>query len=611
MKRLITLAQYVLEDLGDECCTSTTRDLKTVTSRVEDEGLSFLTITLANFGKDLEKGLDRGFVAHDDYAGFRRCRGLPAFLRGFLERIFDASTGRLLDDPDVACVRAVRQFTLMWAKINLPATEARQRKAILGYIKSEKEIQDAYTVLRSRADVLARYRRMGILLWAGVLSGVDQEVHEGSIVPSHSSGSTADRLSGNRKWDQQEWTERLDKVFPIWEMLLPNLRSSGDGLAEGPTVDPPPFRQNLLTPGQERPVKVVLVPKTQKTPRVIAMEPTCMQYMQQGLLTSLTRHAQMNRTIWTMIGWTDQEPNKLLAQSASLTGSHATLDLSEASDRVHYQHVLELLRNHPHLREGVDACRSRKADVLGHGVLRLTKFASMGSALTFPLEAMVFTTVIFCAIEEELGRPLTGKDIKSFSSRVRVYGDDIIVPVRYVPAVIRWLESFGLKVNRSKSFWNGKFRESCGGDFYGGSDVSIVRLRSHLPLNRKQAAEIVSTVSLRNQLYFAGLWKTASHLDGLLTRLIPLPVVTPSSPALGRHSFLGHETQRMCPNLQRAQVRAFVVKDAIPVSKLDGYGALLKCLLPNRDLPFPDADHLQRAGRSKSVNIRLGWVNAY
>jgi len=123
----------------------------------------------------------------------------------------------------------------------------------------------------------------------------------------------------------------------------------------------------------------------------------------------------------------------------------------------------------------------------------------MGSALTFPIESMVFLTIVFLAKEEELRRPLTRKDIKSLRGQVRIYGDDIIVPIGLVPAVVRLLEAFGLKVNQNKSFWNAKFRESCGGDYYQGHDVTVVRLRSLFPTNRKHALEMASTVSFRNQ----------------------------------------------------------------------------------------------------------------
>jgi hypothetical protein len=192
------------------------------------------------------------------------------------------------------------------------------------------------------------------------------------------------------------------------------------------------------------------------------------------------------------------------------------------------------------------AVRSSKAEVAGFGVIPLAKYASMGSALTFPLEAMVFLTMVFCGIEKELMRPLRRRDLYGFVGRVRVFGDDIIVPKEYVDSVIETLETFGLKVNSNKSFWNGKFRESCGKEYYNGVDVSIVRVREMFPSTRKDAQEINSWVDLGNQLFKAGLWQTTKWLDSVMSGILQdYPVVAETSPVLGRHSFCGYETQRV------------------------------------------------------------------
>lgn len=88
MKSLMTLFRQVLNDLGTLCGTSTDRDFKTVSARVENEGVSFLTITLANFGKDFEKSLDQGAVTNTVFAGYARTGCLPRFLSGFTGLVF-------------------------------------------------------------------------------------------------------------------------------------------------------------------------------------------------------------------------------------------------------------------------------------------------------------------------------------------------------------------------------------------------------------------------------------------------------------------------------------------------------------------------------------------
>jgi len=241
------------------------------------------------------------------------------------------------------------------------------------------------------------------------------------------------------------------------------------------------------------------------------------------------------------------------------------------------------------------------------------------------MEAIVFVTVVFYGIEQQLNRRMTDSDIRSFIGRVRVYGDDIIVPVEYVQSVMQALETFGFRVNKSKSFWNGKFRESCGRDYYDGQDISLVRLRRLLPANRRHVREVVSAVSLRNQLFGAGWYRTAAWLDEVIGRIIPFPYVEPTSPLLGRHGTLKEileQDLRHDEYLHRPLVKGVRISPLTPVSKLDDYGALMKWFLsidpPNKRapclLPWWEAemsplaeDHLERAGRASSVRIKTGW----
>jgi hypothetical protein len=583
--------------MGARCCTSTIRDGKTITKRVEHEGLSFLTITLPAFGKEFEKALDQGKVDSTDFVGYAKKGCLPKFLWGFTSQLFNPSSGLIVHEPDSAVVQAVRQICLLYSKVLLPCSDARVDAAFKGYMDCEQSVRtsDSQRSAFSNAD----FYRVSSLLLRDVLHKVNEDVYHGRIIPKHGPGSTADRISGNQKYNNRTWTSRLEEIFPAGEFLFSSWRYFDASLTE------------WLEPGAEIPVRVISVPKTLKTPRIIAIEPTHMQYVQQGLWLSIREHVERDDILSQFIGFSDQVPNQDLAREGSLTGELATLDLSEASDRVSNQLVRLMLEDYNWLAPAVDSCRSRKADVPGYGVHRLAKFASMGSALCFPIEAMVFLTCVFIGIERELMRPLTKKDIKSFLGKVRVYGDDIIVPVEYVHSVSETLQTFGFVVNSGKSFWTGKFRESCGKEFFNGEDVSIVRVRRVFPTEHKHAQEIISCVSLRNQMYFAGNWGIARFLDDFLKKLIPLPTVSRESPALGRHSFLPfYEEKRWDHNLQRGLVKAFMEVARLPEDFLEDDGALVKCFI-NRGEPYADVRHLERAGRPDAVSIKLGWVPSY
>jgi len=597
MKKLLLLWQRIAADAAVQCCTSASHDINNVVTRCEHEGLSVLTLSLPEIGKAFENALDQGQVTDALLSLTGQKRGFPVFLQNFLQLVFARDGGRLLDNPSVTAIQAIRQVTLSFGKVRFPCSEAREAQAFTDFVKCEQMLRIATHEMSP--ETLRDFSRVSNMLFRDILLQMDREVYEGKVVPKHGPGATADKLRGNAKYVQQEWTDRLEEVFPAMENLIPSFR----------------YHQSLssvqhLDPGAERPVRVVSVPKTMKTPRIIAIEPTCMQYMQQGLMEMMVKYLESNELTLGMIGIEDQTPNQRLAQEGSLSGELATLDLSEASDRVSLRLVIALLENYGNLKKAVLATRSRRADVPGVGVIPLAKFASMGSALTFPMEVMVFLTTIFLGIERELGRHLTPKDVTSFRGRVRVYGDDIIIPKYTVPSVVRTLEALNFKVNDSKSFWTGKFRESCGKEYYDGHEVNIFRVRDDIPSQRSDVHGVLSLVSLRNQAYWAGYWGTARYLDQIIEGLIPFPMVGPDSPVLGRESVLGYAEERIHPTLQHSLVRGAMVRARIPASQLGDEWALLKCLLKRGPNPL-DERHLERQGRPDIVSMKIGYGRSH
>lgn len=627
MKSLMLLMQKVLDELGTWCHVSTARDYEYISRRVEAEGMAFLTITLPDFAGDVEHCVSTGSVLDSDgkpkcFVGYKFRQGLPVFLGGFLEQLFDRETGRLHDVPSIDALFAVRQLCLLAGKVNVPCSDARVRAALDKYVLCEQEVLSFVEEFESVDRDVDRqdFRRVSSLLWRDVLTQMDQTIYMLDVRPKHGPGATADRLRGNAKYCQTEWTERLERIFPSGEFLLPNWRHHQ-------VLD----RVHFLEPGAERPVRVITVPKTLKTPRIIAVEPTCMQYAQQAILGALVSAVESDKLMRHFVGFRAQGPNRSMAEEGSRDGTLATLDLSEASDRVSNLHVRLLVEDFPWLDEALQASRSRKADVPGHGVLPLAKFASMGSAVTFPVEAMVFATIVFIGIERSLNeirvktggergrlsRPLSRKDVRTFRGKVRIYGDDIIVPADHALSVIQTLAQYGMKVNLDKTHVDGYYKESCGGEYFHGADVSIVRLRELLPASRADVPGIISTVSMRNQFYWKGMWETARFLDRLLERFIPLPAVAETSPVLGRHSLFGYDTEKMCQTLHRPLVKGAVVSTRLPKSNLEGSDALLKVLLAMEsrgsvdpvlgDEPVIDKQHLERSGRPEAVDIKLRW----
>ncbi len=615
MKSLVTLLTSLIQELGEYCAVDTSKDLKTILTRLNNEGEWFLAITLPLLAKGLEKGLDQGESTPNLYPKFGCRQSLPILLGGFFELIFDRTTGKVLPEPSVEAIRSIRQISLFGKKAELDCSTAVIAEAFNGFVKCDKEVAEWESSVT--IDALMEFHQMSSLLFSEVFLKVNREVAAWKINPRHGPGATADRLVGNRKFEMPEYTERLDAVFPYWRY------STTRGYSQE-TYDRVPF----LEPGNERPVKVVHVPKTLDAPRIIAEEPTCMQYVQQGLLRSF-RDAIAGSVLQSFIGVEYQEPNQLLALEGSLTGKLATLDLSEASDRVSNLLVITMMANFPHLNDAVQACRSLRADVPGHGIIPLAKFAPMGSALCFPVEMMVFLTVVFIGIQRAYRHRFTKtSDYLKYLGSVRIYGDDIIVPTDVVDSVRSALRLYGFKVNVHKSFWTGKFRESCGKEYYDGEDVTIVRLRRLPPTSLEQTEQVISMVDFRNQAYWRGLWKTASEVDTILEKIMPFPVVMETSSILGRESVLGLPNYTLDRNLHRPLVTGMKVRYRRRFSPIDDDAALMKSLRFGLNSSYPEevieqgprgplnqtpteADHLIYSGRptASALHRRRGFAD--
>lgn len=604
MKSLTWLHDLMLAEARIACCTDTHRDSVTLSRRTKHEGLSFLTITLPSFCREFERSLEFGKVAPTSFPGFRKRRALPAFLQGLLGLVFDPLDGVLLKQPSITAINMIRQFCLLMKKVELPCTPVRVRGAMDKYVSVEKELTDRFHLSdEDKTDL----RLIGGAIWSRVLRETDSLLCSGSLVPKHGPGATADRIYANAKYNHIRWHTRLEPFFPFDAYGLPN----PDVSTGGEYFDAVQF----VEPDAEQPVRVVSVPKTLSAPRIIAIEPVCMQYTQQALAESIVESIERHPLSAGRVNFHDQRINQDLAKDSSRSGSFSTVDLSDASDRVHQDLVYLMLDSLPTLRDAIFACRSTRATLADSRTLNLTKFASMGSALCFPIESMVFFTL--CALSryrkrKALSTRLTSGWETSLLDGVYIYGDDIIVPTDEVQDVIVTLESFGLKVNSHKTFMNGKFRESCGMDAYDGIDVTPVYLRRMLPDNIKSTPEIVSSISFANQLYKRGYWILSRSVRKYIDNLIgALPTVSETSPCLGWHTFSqGYDIHGWDKQNHSWKIRGYVLKSRRDPDPLTGIGALMKFFLKRGNEPS-SRNHLEYSSRSGSVSMKIRWATPY
>lgn len=231
------------------------------------------------------------------------------------------------------------------------------------------------------------------------------------------------------------------------------------------------------------------VPKHLDAMRTISMEPSSLMFFQQGGFREM--HAVFKRRTRNHIELTNQDGNRDLAWEGSLTGEYATIDLSSASDSVSYRLVKELF-SRTYLRNVLFLSRSREV-VYENTVLRPSYYAPMGSALCFPVECAVFGAIT-ASIMRDAG------DRRAW----RVYGDDIILPTDHAKTLIDRLDSLGFAVNTDKSYYSpcSGFRESCGGEYLEGEDVTPIRVsRRFRGLSPKSPTEIEGLIAMANNAW--------------------------------------------------------------------------------------------------------------
>lgn len=273
--------------------------------------------------------------------------------------------------------------------------------------------------------------------------------------PKHGSGAVA---TGEKSWDKWGFSQTYRQL---------------EFLVGGNPNRPTPLSADLFHANESiwvahrhvcevvsHPVtKVVAVPKDLKRVRIISEEPLSLMFLQQGLMRWLYRHLEAR---CEGINFSSQDVN---AQTCREWRHWASLDLSDASDSVSRRIVRQLVDDQ--WWRLLSALRSHFVRMPDGTIVPCRAFAPMGNALCFPIESLVFYSSVRAFLEVRFGL-----------SDVFVYGDDILVPVAYAEEVVEFLISIGMNPNLAKCCYKSRFRESCGSEWYDGSDVTVRRPKS-------------------------------------------------------------------------------------------------------------------------------------
>ena len=372
----------------------------------------------------------------------------------------------------------------------------------------------------------------------------------------------------------------------------------------------------------EAPSRLLAVPKTAKGPRLIAAEPTGHQWCQQFIKRFLEERLQ-GLFGTNFVSFRNQELSQVLVSKASLDKSLATVDLSSASDRLSCWVVERAFRENQSLLKALHASRTRwVCDAIDKkaspNYFVAKKFASQGTAVTFPVQSIIFLIIALTACgfeatgpEDFLCNDRFCKSIARFRNKVRVFGDDIIIPKYGYVVLTGLLHTLGLKVNLNKSFVKGHFRESCGMDCFKGVNVTPIKT-TKLEATGPQSRQ--SLIDYSNNLFKAGLWNAARAVESIIPRWVVtnLPVIGIDCGSVGLFSYTGtnydHLRKRYNNRYQRYEYRAYGITSRAKRKPTNTLSGVLQYIT---EAPLPTSKWVHGIPERSKTSDGLRWDSRY
>lgn len=201
-------------------------------------------------------------------------------------------------------------------------------------------------------------------------------------------------------------------------------------------------------------IHITTVGKEARTDRVIGQGPSVALAWQCGLadwmVPRLKEYCNINLS-------TAPDLHKELAKQNSLDGPLSTQDQRKASDNI--LRILAKFMVPEKVYEFMDAITPTTLEVAGQ-MRKTHMLCPAGNGFNTPFQTLLFWCLIK-GIQKEV----------NVRHRVYVYGDDVIVHSDAYDAVGKVFPFLGLEINLAKSFKEGPFRESCGGDYLYGINI--------------------------------------------------------------------------------------------------------------------------------------------
>lgn len=470
-------------------------DFKYLLSRFEKEGILFYLERLPELGKAFETSI----ITLEPLkvpAGFKLAKGtrLPKFLNQLFSQLFSndgsplyclANRGQWNSIAVEAC-RYIRQVCLMWSKVEMitevddtSATSgqrgritAKTKAALEGFVqRCTREVEfgqfDTLADLNTWHGAMNEARRLLRCVFSTKVPTLD-ELQKFIQEPwgRQGPGAVAGGEVGREKWSFNQWPG-LPKGLFLWR--------TGFGM-------------DAVSVKEQPDARLCCVPKDFRGPRVICIEPKENQFAQQGLMDILYRHVRACDLTRRSISFLDTDISRQLCYDYA----YATIDMKDASDMISL--MLGRLLLPRWVFKLVTRYRSRHVMVRELNKRVRTKcLATMGNATCFPLETLIFWALSLGTMIH-LRDSFHPRQQKHLNLDVRVFGDDIIVPLWAADNVARILEASGLIVNRSKTCIESPVRESCGEWVFMDRPVRIYKFRT------AEVANLRSFFQWRDQL---------------------------------------------------------------------------------------------------------------
>lgn len=500
------------------------RDLPRFRSLCEARGLSWFLTDMPALAKHFERCLAQNKYKSAQLPGSKPVSSavvIPRFLRGLYLLVF-AEDGSLLDEADTQAVFFLRQLLLFAKKVEFECPVRNSIDEVFEFLTIDYALPEPIGIwecdtpgtwtgpLRSFVEATPQAKGAWLIfhknldLVSGFLGSALGPYRTSDWSFKHGPGAVSELRGGSNKYLWRSWSARLESGFPVADCGYHSYAAWANDTVSRQVCS------------KERASRLVCVPKTYSKPRLIAAEPTANQWCQQNCWHYFRSRTQ-DSWLSSFVRFNDQTRNQELCLEGSRTGMLATLDLSSASDRVSCWAVEALFRSNPPLLRALASSRTRYVELpknLGFSQYRkLNKFATMGNAVTFPVETLLFLAIALAAVLTSRRQRVTLESIVSLAGEVAVFGDDIVVPKDESGVVREALETIGFKVNMGKSFMEGNFRESCGLDAFRGQEVTPVYLR-RFPSHKPES--VAATVALHNNLYNRFLLESAKHAASTL-----------------------------------------------------------------------------------------------